>query len=99
MSIGFRFDQGTFKFGVGGPQEIDFVKVTSASKAAETHFTLLMGADGICARAIQPQPTKKHYLPEDRKAKSERFWRLPNFFSWVPTEYHTAQILALGSTS
>ncbi|MDZ4402349.1 AAA family ATPase [Prosthecobacter sp.] len=47
----FRFKQATFDFGNGHPVGVDLVADQSV-KAKNTHFTLLMGANGTCKSRI-----------------------------------------------
>lgn len=44
----FRFNQATFDFGAGPPVEVRLVADQHSRKKHDTHFTLLMGANGTC---------------------------------------------------
>jgi energy-coupling factor transporter ATP-binding protein EcfA2 len=47
----FRFDQASFQFGERSPVQVAFV-ADKNRKAKNTHFTLLMGANGTCKSRI-----------------------------------------------
>lgn len=80
----FRFNQATFDFGDGLPLQVDLV-ADQKSKSKNTHFTLLMGANGTCKSRILSSCVNLLRHAEEKVNPKERL-RTPINFRQHPSE-------------